>query len=175
MDQVPSSTVLALCRKYGPQLITVAGLDSARVMAAIAANESSIGANCKPRYEASYDIGGTNYRAEQIGLVKRFQHAACCSYGPWQMLPCNAQQFTPSQLYADPELCAQAFVAFFNRYIVRTRQARTLEQIAQVYNSGSIHLNPPAGVLRYMDEARANYDKIVVPNPALPQETTSHA
>jgi hypothetical protein len=160
MDTVPTATVIALCAQYGLLLKTPAGVDGVVLMQAIAANESTTGANCKPRYERSYDEGGVNAENEQIPLLEQYGKAAAYSYGPWQMMPCNATGYSPAELYADPEACAQAFVGFFNRYVIGHWKASTVEQIGQVYNHGSPTSHPSPGVQQYVADLVKNYNAI---------------
>ncbi len=145
--------VLALCRTYGPllQLDEDSGIDGPRLMAAIAWCESSSGQNMTPRYEAAYDIGGAySENSPQKELLALWGKQAAYTYGPWQMLPCNARGFSPKELFEDNEKCALAFVGFFNRYVAGFRRASTLDQIFQTYNSGHFTDNPAPGVGRYV-------------------------
>ena len=67
------------CLAYGPQLTELPyGVDGAQLLWALSGNESSFGANCTPRYEPAYDVGG---RYADADLLARFGRAAACSYG----------------------------------------------------------------------------------------------
>lgn len=120
-----------LRRIQGPQLLF-----------AIAGVESSFGANCKPRYEPAYMPGGLYYQQSTPSsafrtLYAKYGRDAAASYGPWQLLLCNAPGFTPYELANDAEKACQATIGFFKRYVFGIRFARTLEQIADTYNSGT--------------------------------------
>jgi hypothetical protein len=153
----PRAEILALCEKYGPVLHVPAGLNGERVMAAIASNESSLGANCEPRYEPAYDRGGVYDEGDQAPLIDIYGRAAACSYGPWQVLLLNAAPMTPFEVNADAEAGAKAFVQFFNSYVMARKKAKTLAQIGQVYNSGHIAATPSPGVARYIVELEKAY------------------
>ena len=160
MNSFPKADVLAACAKFGPQLQVDSQLDGVKVMAAIAGNESSYGYNCGPRHEPAYDVGGTYANgALQKGLLQEFGSAAACSYGPWQMMFDNFVGFTPAQLLTDLDACAMSFVRFFNSYVIRTRRAVTLDEIAQVWNSGHISATPSPAVQRYMQQLQKNYEE----------------
>jgi hypothetical protein len=137
--------VLAMCNLYGPNLkLDPAGeLDGRGVMAAIASNESSLGANCGPRHEPAYDVGGSlaQGKAQQL-LLERFGAAAACSYGPWQMMFDNFVTEDPGVLETELEICAHEFVEFFNRYVIGVRRAVTLADVGEVWNLGHIAPDP---------------------------------
>jgi hypothetical protein len=168
MISVPQDTIVSLCRKHGPSLKLSSGLDGVRLMWAIAGAESSFGADCTPRHENAYDVGGFYYQHSPSvrALIKSYGSAGASSYGPWQVLLVNAPNFTPSELQADPDKCAQAFVCHMNIFVLGFRGARTLEQIAQTYNSGNFYPNPSPEVLRYVDKVRNYYDRYHVPDNA---------
>jgi hypothetical protein len=159
MDAIPQSTLLGLCALYGPQLRVPSGVNGFTLMVALAYNESSLGQNCKPRYERSYDEGGANDQNEQTELIEKYGKAAACSYGPWQMMPCNAPGFSPQELYASPDACAKAFVAFFNRYVIGHCGAKSVSDVAQVWNGGHVSTHPNPGVQRYQQQLLENYEK----------------
>ena len=157
MDIVAAPIVRSLCEKYGPMLNVPTGIDGVALMEAVADNESSYGSNCKPRYEHSYDVGGRNDENEQTNLIERFGRMAACSYGPWQIMPCNALDFTPAELYNDPDSCAKAFVAFFNSRVIRHCGAKSVAEVGQVYNGGHISAQPNSDVMAYMAKLTRNY------------------
>lgn len=160
MIKFPRLDVLAACAKYGPLLDVDPSLSGPVVMAAIASNESSLGLNCGPRHEGSYDAGGTVYNGneEQRVLVAKFGSEAAMSYGPWQVMFINCPGWTPTELNTDLDAGAKAFLAFFNRYVIGTRHAKTLSEIGQVYNGGHIFTGTMlAGVRAYVDKLQASY------------------
>lgn len=158
MDTFPAALILSLCQKYGPMLRVPPGIDGAKVMAAIAANESSTGQNCKPRYEPAYDRGGRYADATQIKLLNEFGVEAAYSYGPWQQMFCNCPGYVPMELRLHPERCAVAFVAHFNNYVVRHCGAASMAEFAQAWNSGNCDRKPKTpGVIRYIADAEAAY------------------
>lgn len=155
--------VLALSKVYGPLLhiLDSSGVSGAKFMAAIAGCESNFGQNTTPRYEAAYDVGGKYAEnPPQNELLAHWGKKAAYSYGPWQILPCNAIGFTPDELFTDNEKCALAFVGFFNRYIVGIRHALTFDEMAQTYNSGRFTEQPAPGVQRYVADALHYYQSV---------------
>jgi len=157
LPQYAKSVILELCRKYGPALHTPEDINGAALMAAVAQNESSLGYNCAPRFEPAYYFGGLYCKGDQLELCEKYGRAAACSYGPWQVMAINARPISIGQLISDPEAGAQAFVQFFNNYVIAGKRAGTISEIAQVYNSGHIAPNPAPGVLRYVHDLQAAY------------------
>ena len=155
MISFPKSDVLAACAQYGVSLNVPNGIDGPRCMAAIASNESSLGANCGPRQEPAYSDGGRYANADLLG---RYGTAAASSHGPWQMMFDN---FTPEAQEAigngtaDVSLFAQEFVRFFNAYVIRARHAQTLEQIGQVWNMG--HIGKAGADPEYVNKLQVAY------------------
>lgn len=152
--------VIEISKKYGPSLLVDSALDGTRVMLALSSNESSYGTNCEPRREPAYDTGGKIYlnNAQQKKLVDEFGSPAACSYGPWQMMFINFNTGTPGLLLADLDLLASEFVRFFNSYVIKTREAKTLQDIGQVWNLGHITKTPPSGVVLYCKNLQVAYD-----------------
>lgn len=158
--------IYALCRQYGPLLKMPpgSGIDGKRFMLAIAGCESSFGKNVTPRHEPAFDFGGTYAtKPPQDELLKEYGGKAAYSYGPWQILPCNALGYTPDELQGDEEKCAQAFVGFFNHYIIGQKHALTLNEMAQAYNSGHYSKTPDVGVQRYAADVLHYYQSAVFP------------
>jgi hypothetical protein len=147
--------VLAACETYGRQLDVDPTLDGRGVMAAIASNESSLGADCGPRHEPTYDVGGAlSHGKAQAMLLAKFGSAAACSYGPWQMMFDNFQTTNPDVLEKYLGICAFEFVTWFNKYVIGVRQAKTLAEIGEVWNLGHIGPDPA-----YVAKLEAAYDK----------------
>jgi len=147
MESFPKEEILDVCRRLGPSLQIPAGVDPVACMIALASNESSIGHDCGPRHESSYDTGGYVYRhsEEQRDLVDKYNSKAAASYGPWQMMFIDFQPGSQDEIYfgtADLTLYALEFVRFFNVYVIRTRHAQTLQEIGEVWNLGHIGSDP---------------------------------
>ena len=135
------------------------GIDGRKIMAAIASNESSTGANCGPRHEPAYDNGGSlSTGAAQAAALAKYGSAAACSYGPWQMMFANFSGVTPDQLNSDIDLCAQGFVKFFNSFVIGSRRAQGVQDIGQVWNLGHVTSTPPPGLIAYCKKLQAAYD-----------------
>jgi hypothetical protein len=158
MASFPSDQVLAACAQYGPQLQVPDGLDPVKVMTAIAGNESTVGANCGPRHEPAFDVGGLFATGQQAALLATYGSAAACSYGPWQMLFPNFNDHTVDDLLTTLDVLAQEFVRYFNHYVITVRQAANLEQIGMCWNAGHVMTNPGPGVVAYCQQLQSNYD-----------------
>lgn len=155
-----------LCRKYGFLLDeplkdsddgTGRRIIGAQLLWALACRESSKGTNCKPRLEPAYDFGG-RYASEshQRVALEEYGSDAAKSYGPWQVMFCNAPGFTPHELMTQPEKSVTATIGFLKRYVLGARKARTLAQIADTFNSGNWRDAQSAAVKQYI-EAVTNF------------------
>ncbi len=151
------------CRLSGSSVTPLpAGVDGAQLLWAISGNESSFGANCTPRHEPAFDAGGVyGDDAAMKPLLAKYGTAAAYSYGPWQMLFCNA----PAG-YAPPDMlvlskAAWATVTFLNE-LLRRWKPQTMAAIGETWNAGHPLVNLSAGVARYVAELVSNY---AVPMP----------
>lgn len=152
MISFPKSDVLAACRTFGILLTVPDGIDPVACMQAIAANESSLGANCGPRQEPAYSQGGALAHGEQQILLMQFGVTAASSHGPWQMMfgnfsPESQEAIAKNDGSADVRMYAQEFVRFFSRYVMGVRKAESLADIGEIWNLGHIG-NDPAYVAK---------------------------
>lgn len=157
----PRSAVLTSCKSYAPLLPPIDGIDPARMLAAMAMNESSLGANCGPHYDPIWDVDGLYGKdPEQAKLLAEYPHLAACSYGPWQIEYYNAAGWgTPTELNTDLSLVTRASIAYLGREIQRWKIANLLV-IGQVWNHGSPIIPPKvpsAGVEKYCKDLAGNY------------------
>jgi hypothetical protein len=142
----------------GPQLAPLPkGVDGAKLLWALSGNESSYGLNTTPRHEPAFDAGGTYGDGPVMRpLLAKFGKAAACSYGPWQLMFCNAPAgFTPES-FGDLHQCAVATVERLNAFL-RKWQPQALAGIAECWNGGHPMANPVAGVAAYAHELATNY------------------
>lgn len=151
------------CRTWGRSLwLKDVNIDGAQLLWALSGNESSFGADCTPRHENGYcpEANGRYSSAPIVQvLTARFGHAAHCSYGPWQIMLINCGKDADPALFDRCEYAAMKTVAHINTAIL-DRGAKTLEQIADAYNSGSFKDgNVPT---EYIKRLVANYQ---VPMP----------
>lgn len=155
-----------ICRSYGSQLTnTPSTIDGTQVLWGLSGNESSFGANCNPRHEPAFDVGGIFFNNSPVQrlLVAKFGKDAACSYGPWQLLFCNAPpEFVPSDML-DLAMATNATVRFMNIQLGRFKPT-TLNQIAEIWNDGKPLNSPDAGVQRYVAEFIKNYS-VAMPPP----------
>ena len=136
-----SSDIAAACRNYGPGVGPLpAGVDGAQLLWAIAGVESSFGLNCQPRHEPAYDVGG-HYatHAPMPGLLQAWGPAAACSYGPWQLMLCDAPVGMTPQGFDSLDGCAKASLADLNRKL-RNFKPQNLAEIGECWNAG--HITP---------------------------------
>jgi len=146
---VPKTFIAALCRKYGAQLIGLpTPVEGPRLLWAIAGNESSFGANSNPRHEAAYCTGG---KMHSETLSAAWGCLAHMSYGPWQIMFVNATPgISPLQMAYDAELTARMVARFIQTYVLA--KAKSLAEIAEVYNAGHVTKDPA-----YVEKLTANY------------------
>ena len=150
--------IVAACREYGPQIVGLpVGIDGAQLLWAMSGNESSFGANCAPRHEPAFDVDGV-YGSGPVmtPLLAKFGSAAACSYGPWQIMFCNAPiEYTPDS-FNSLDNAAHATVVFLNRMIVRWKP-ENLAEIGECWNGGHVmqHLIP--AVAAYVQRLIENY------------------
>jgi hypothetical protein len=138
-------------------------IEGPRLLWAIAGNESSFGANCKPRHELAYDWGG-HYAKEhhQADLLQLYGSDAACSWGPWQVMPCNALGFKPTELGMELEKAATATVGYLKRFVLAGRQARTLKEVLDCYNSGTYRDAITPAVETYIERGLVHYFEEVI-------------
>jgi hypothetical protein len=165
--------IVKLCFAYG-NLLNLEGTDDggganlpiqgSQMLWALAGVESSFGANCKPRYESAYMPEGLYYRQSPSmrELYRKYGRDAAASYGPWQLMLCNAPGYTPYELATDPEKACQATIGFINRFVIGVRYARTLEQFADVFNSGTWRDSVTPQVQGYIRKVTHNYFNEVI-------------
>jgi hypothetical protein len=114
-------------------------IDGARLLWALSGRESGFGRNMKPRHEPAYDAGGHYANRPEISEgLEKYGSAFACSYGPLQIMACNARGFTPTELAAEPEKAVMAAVAMLRLTVLRAQNAATLEQICQAWNAGHV-------------------------------------
>jgi hypothetical protein len=164
MTLTPEQT-MALCRKGAEGLMIPEGIDGTALLWALAGNESSFGVNAVPRHEAAYCRGGKYGKAPLLAEHRKTWGCwACCSYGPWQITYLNALTYagggemTPICLESKDGLVAlRATIGFLNGYVFGAQKARTIEQIADTYNSGNWRDAPTPDVQRYISEIHRQY------------------
>ncbi len=132
--------VAAACRHWGPmlELQKCDGLFGPQLLWAIAEVESERGKNAKPRHELGFCKGKYSQNDKVLALTKRFGHAAHCSFGPWQLMLVNLPgDVADLGAFDTADGAAAATVIFLNEVILGRQGARTIEQIADAYNSGN--------------------------------------
>lgn len=137
------SQVAAMCRKYGPQVGPLPlGVDGTQLLWALAGVESSFGANCTPRHEAAFDVGGRyGSHAPMPDLIARYgSPAAASSYGPLQLMLCNASGLSPVG-FDDIDQAFHASVSYLNNRL-RHWNPSDLDEIGECWNAGSIRPDP---------------------------------
>lgn len=134
------------------------GVDGSQLLWALSGVESSFGANCTPRHEPAFDTGGKyGSHAPMPSLIAQFgSPAAACSYGPLQVMLCNALGLTPAD-FDDLGEAFYASISFLNS-LLRRFQPQSLDEIGECWNAG--HITPD---LAYTTKLEANY---AVPMPS---------
>jgi hypothetical protein len=143
----------------------------AQILAALAKNESSLGEECGPRYEPSWDVNGFDGRnPQQAQLLARcgiilagdgtFRAAAACSYGPFQIMYYNASGYSPQELNTDLNAVSRASIAYLNQQIA-TWKPTSVAAIGWMWNGGDLDpariANLPLGVQNYGKQLVSNY------------------
>jgi hypothetical protein len=160
-----SSDVAAACRVFGPSLKGLpAGVVGANLLWAICGNESSYGVNCVPRHEPAYDVGGM-YAAEatQAALLLKYGPAAACSYGPMQVMLCNAPASSAPDDFNDLSTAIRYAVFALNSLLARFKPTRIAE-VGYCYNGGHI-ANPNPAAKNYGTRLAARYLGSPMPGP----------
>jgi hypothetical protein len=112
--------------------------DAARLLWAICGNESSFGADCKPRHEPAYDVGGRYAKdARQAALLEKYGTLGACSLGPMQVMLVNAPEGTAPKDFDDLDHAIAAGVYALNR-ILQHRRPGSLAEIGACYNGGHV-------------------------------------
>lgn len=141
------------------------GIDPAQLFWAISGNESSFGYNCAPRYERAFDKGGIYGASPQMAaLLAGFGSAAAFSYGPWQMMFCNAPASATPEGFANLGSAAVWSAAFLTRQLARFKP-QTLAEIGEIWNAGHPMLTPSAGVAAYVQDLTEHYAVSMPPVP----------
>jgi hypothetical protein len=151
--------VSAECSALGPRVEALPpSIQGAQLLWALSGNESSFGINCGPRHEPAFDVGGQFYRtsALQQSLVAKFGSAAACSYGPWQMMFCNAPASTVPATFDDVGNCASIILGFLNGQL-KHFQPRSLSDIGSIWNAGHIQKPLSPGVQAYANLLQLHY------------------
>lgn len=138
-----SANVADACRNFGKSVGPLPdGVDAAQLLWAMAGVESSFGLNCQPRHEPAYDVGG-HYatHAPMPGLLMNYGAAAACSYGPWQVMLCEAPPGTAPTSFDFLDNCGRITIADLNRKLRMFRPVN-LAQIGECWNAGHITPDP---------------------------------
>lgn len=160
MTSWPRDQVLALCHVYAPLLPEIDGIDPARLLAALAMNESTIGLNCGPRHEPAWDIGGLYAsNPQQARNLELYPYQASCSFGPWQIMFYNAPGYTPEELNTDLSLVTRATIGYMSKQIRRWNLG-TVQAVGEMWNWGHPEQpleEVPVGVQLYCKDLEGNY------------------
>jgi hypothetical protein len=137
------TAIAAICKVggsgLGPLPYSVAGT---QLLWALSIVESSCGANCQPRHEPAYDTGGMYAtHIPMPSLLQKFGEEGACSYGPWQLMLCNAPvTYSPSS-FDDLTSSVTATVSFLNS-LLRHSKPQSLADIGECWNAGHITPDP---------------------------------
>jgi hypothetical protein len=146
--------VASMCEKYGSQVGPIlTSIDGAQLLWALSGVESSHGTNCTPRHEPAFDVGGIyGSHAPMPQLLALYgSPAAASSYGPLQIMLCNAGGASPST-FDDVDQAFAATLPFLNAQL-RRFQPQTLAEIGEVWNAG--HITPDPGYVAKLTAAYA--------------------
>jgi hypothetical protein len=148
------------CRSHAGELdpAVLIDYDPAQLLWAICGNESSFGANCNPRHEPAFDVGGTYAKAPtQAALLVKFGSLGACSYGPMQVMLVNAPLGYSPDDFADIGKSISAGTFALTNLLKRNKPV-SLAQIGACYNGGHIPSGIwPAGIHAYANQLIVNY------------------
>lgn len=147
------SEVAGKCVQYGPQVGPLpSGVEGAQLLWGMSGVESSFGANCTPRHEPAFDIGGVyGSHAPMPQLLALYgSPAAASSYGPWQVMLCNTAGMAPAD-FDDIDQAVQASITYLNSELRRFKP-QSIAEVGEVWNAG--HITPDPG---YVAKLTANY------------------
>jgi hypothetical protein len=152
-----ASQVADKCTEYGAQLVGLpAGVTGPQLLWAMSGNESRFGSNCTPRHESAYDFGG-KYQFGNLDNLHKYGSPAAYSYGPWQIMFCNASAYTPDSLALFISVAALATTSYLNKQIAHFKPT-TLAQIGSIWNGGNPSaILEEAAVQQYAAELEKNY------------------
>lgn len=151
-----------MCRQMAASMLDfkVPNVDMAQLMWALAGNESSFGVNLTPRHEPAYDVGGVYGQGLVMGpLLAKWGSRAACSYGPWQLMFCNAPRDASPFDFDSLLQCAQMTAAFMNELDNR-HCISTIAEMGECWNGGHVWMQPqivPPAVAAYVQRLTANY------------------
>jgi hypothetical protein len=160
------AAVAEVCRQLGPTLKNLPpGVNGATLLWAITGNESSFGANCTPKHEPAYDVGGRYASSPyQAPLLVKFGSAAACSYGPMQVMLCNAPPGSAPDDFDDLTTAIAHAVYALQKQLDHFLPMRIAE-IGYCWNGGHL-LNPNTDAKAYGARLALRY-LIPMPAPAL--------
>jgi hypothetical protein len=159
------SDVADACRKLGPTLKSLPpGMNGVNLLWAITGNESSFGANCNPKHEPAYDVGGRySTSPDQAALLAKFGSAAACSYGPMQVMLCNAPSGSSPADFDNLETGMSHAIYALQKLINRFLPVRVAE-VGYCWNGGHI-MDPNPDVKVYGTRLAMRY---LIPLPTGP-------
>ena len=148
--------------------MVIPGVETAQMWWAMAGVESSFGMNCTPRHEPAFDVGGV-YGSGPImkPLLAKFGRAAACSYGPWQLMFCNAPDYLAPADFDDLEEAARASASYLT-LLNRRYGIGSLAEVGECWNGGHPMENPGPAVTGYVQRLIAAYQVPIL--PALPAQ-----
>lgn len=148
------------CRKAGAanSLTLPMGLDLTQLLWAICGNESSFGANCNPRHEPAFDVGGNYAQAPAMAaLLEKYGSHAACSYGPMQVMLVNAPAGYTPQSFDDVDASIKAGLFALSNLVIHW-QPKSLPEIGGCYNGGNPHALNRADVQEYARKLLMHYE-----------------
>lgn len=150
-----------LIEEHAPTLQVPEGLDAEALLWAIYRCERYDKHNRVPRFEPSYAPGG--YYFSRSSLVRReyakWGNWACCSYSNFQIMYITAVElgYEGPPLALDHDSVAITWVCRYLNHRVFAQGARTVEEVADAYNSGTYrNSNVPE---KYVAKFRRKYDR----------------
>lgn len=147
--------------EHAPELQVPEGLDAESILWAIYRMEKYDKHNRVPRFEPAYAPGGIYYESSDAvkALHSTWGNWAACSYSNFQIMFVTAVElsYTGPPLALDKDKVALPFVVKYVNERIFERGAKTIEEVADAYNSGTHRdTNKP---IRYINKFVRKYKK----------------
>lgn len=156
--------IARIIKEHAPYLETPEALNSEAILWAVYGCEHYTKRYYAPRFEPAYAPGGLYYRnsKEVRDAYEKWGKSAACSYSNFQILYITATElgYEGPPLGLDRDSLAIPFVIKYINERIFARGAKTVEQVADGYNSGT-HLDRLKPI-KYMARFRRYYDKAIV-------------
>jgi len=155
-----------LIARWAPKLNVPSDIDAPSLLWAVYFSEKYNKKNRVPRFEPAYAPGGYYYdhSSEVRREYEMWEESACCSYSNFQILYIVARElgYQGPPLGLDRDSVAIEFVVKYINQRIFGRGAKTVEQVADGYNSGSFKdgYQPVKYIQKFLKHYQDAYEKL---------------